>query len=226
MSLALGLLMLAQAVPLAAATVPDDELADQRGGFMLPNGVDVALTVQTQTSLDGNVVLRTVFKADQGPASLTVYAPRSGELVAARTGGPGAATVMPVVTYDSRTGIQISAAGGGPSVSIATPGAGVDVLPAGLARVDAATGAVTDNGVISQTTRGALQTAELTSADLSIAHLAGSAFGSAIANSGSNRAIDTQTTIGLDLRNAGSQLLGSGLLRVEDVTTSAMQFRQ
>lgn len=226
MSLVIALL-LAPGAPLAAASVPDTELADQRGGFTLPNGVDVALTVQTQTSINGNVVLRSVFRADQGPATLAVYAPKPGEQVATQgAAAGGGAAAMPVVTYDSRTGIQVASAANRPAVSIATFGMANDALPAGLARVDAAAGAVTDNGVVTQTTRGALQTAELTAGDLSISHLAGSAFGSAIANSGSDRAIDTQTTIGLDLRNAGPQLLGSAMLRVEDMTTAAMQFRR
>lgn len=226
MSLAIAILLLTPGAPLAAASIPDTELAEQRGGFTLPNGVDVALTVQTQTAINGNVVLRTVFRADQGPATLAVYAPKPGEQVAAQAGTAGGATAMPVVTYDSRTGIQVASGAGRPAVSIATQGMAGEALPTGLARIDAATGTVTDNGVVTQTTRGALQTAELTAGDLSIAHLAGSAFGSAIANSGSDRAIDTQTTIGLDLRNAGPQLLGSAMLRVEDMTTAAMQFRQ
>lgn len=225
MGIAVLLLLFMQDVPLAAASVPDAELAAQRGGFMLPNGVDVALTVQTQTSVNGAVVLRTVFRADQGPATLSVYAPKVGETVAAQGGRTAAGgSAMPTVTYDSRAGIQITPGNGGPTVSIATRG-GDETLQAGLARIDAGTSVATDNGVVSQSAVGGLQRAELRAADLSISHLAGTAFGSAIANSGSDRTIDTQTTIGLDLRNAGSEILGSAMLRVEDVTTNAMQFR-
>ncbi|RZM34130.1 MAG: hypothetical protein EOP67_18725 [Sphingomonas sp.] len=225
MSLVLVLMLLAQDVPLAAVSVPDEELATQRGGFTLPNGIDVALTVQTQTVINGAVVLRTVFRADQGAPTLTVYAPKTGETVAAdRVTTVGGTAGLPTVTYDGRGGLQVTPAVGGPGVSVASGSANAAV-PAGLA-VLAAGGSITDNGTVSQTTTGGLQTAELRTADLSITHLAGTAFGSAIANSGSDRTIDTQTSVGLDLRNVDSTVLASAMLRVEDVASAAMLNRQ
>ena len=172
MSIALLLLLFAQDVPLAAAAVPDAELATQRGGFTLPSGVDVALTVQTQTSINGALVLRTVFRADQGPAVLTTFAQRGGETVAVRDG------------------------------------------------------AVTDGGVVAETARGGQLSAALRGNDISITHLAGTAFGTAIANSGSDRTIDTQTNVGIDLHNAGAMLQASAALRVEDVANAAMAMRR
>lgn len=206
--------------------LPDEILATQRGGFRLPSGIDVALTVQTQTAINGAVVLRSVFQADHGTPTLTVYAPRPGETVAADGGHTGASgdPAMPVVTYDSRNGIQISTSGGAPAVSLTLPG-GAAPVATGLAPVTGE-GIVTDNGMVSQSTRGALQVAELRAADLTITHLAGSAFGTAIANAGNDRAIDTSTAIGIDLRNAGPDVLGSSMLRVQDVAINAMQFRQ
>ena len=226
MSLAILLLMLAQDVPLASIPVPDTELATQRGGFMLPNGIDVALTVQTQTSINGVIVLRSVFRADQGPATLTVFAPKQGETVASG-GNPngGSATNVPTVTYDSRSGLTVTPAQGGPSVVITTRNA-ADAVPTGLTQIANGTQATTDSGVVSQMIKGGLQSAELRAADLSITHLAGTVFGSAIINSGSDRAIDTTTTVGLDLRNAGATILASAALRVEDLAISAMQGRQ
>lgn len=223
MSIALLLFLFAQDVPLAAASLPDTDLATQRGGFTLPNGIDVALTVQTQTSLDGAVVLRTVFRADQGPATLTVYAPKSGETVAAARGTAAAsATAMPTVTYDGRTGILVTPVNA-PNVAVTARGGAGAALEPGLTQVTG--GAVTDNGAISQSVRGGLQSAELRADDLTIAHLAGSAFGSAIANSGSDRAIETQTTVGIDISNAGAQLLGSAALRIEDMAVDAVALR-
>jgi len=226
MSLVLFLLLLAQDVPLAAVSVPDAELATQRGGFTLPNGIDVALTVQTQTAINGAVVLRSVFRADQGAPTLTVYAPKTGETVAAdRVTTVGGSAGMPTVTYDGRGGLQVTPAAGGPGIAIAA-GAATGVVPAGLAVLAAGGSVATDNGTVSQTATGGLQTAELRAADLSITHLAGTAFGSAIANSGSDRTIDTQTSVGLDLRNVDSTVLASAMLRVEDVATAAMLNRQ
>ena len=222
MSLALLLLLFAQDVPLAGVAVPDAELAAQRGGFELPNGIDVALTVQTQTSLNGAIVLRTVFRADQGPATLTVYAPRAGETVAAARGAAGTNTVaMPTISYDSRSGLQVMP--GAPTVAV-TAGAAAAAHEAGLAQV--ANGAITDNGTIAQTLRGGVESTELRAYDLTISHLAGSAFGSAILNSGSDRAIDTQTTVGIELHNVGPTLLASAALRIEDVAIDAMAMRR
>ena len=61
--------------------------------------------------------------------------------------------------------------------------------------------------------------------DIRIVHLTGNAIGSAIANMGSDRAIDTQTTLSIDLRNAGPDVLGSTMLRVEDVGIGALTSR-
>lgn len=158
MSIVLLLLLLAPDVPLAAARVPDTELADQRGGFTLPSGIDVALTVQTQTSLNGATVLSTVFRAQNGAPTLTVTAP--------------------------------------------------------------------GDGVVTQDTQGGRQNVMLRGENISVTHLAGSAFGTAIANSGNDRTIDTQTTVGIDLRNAGPTLLASAALRIEDVANTAMSLRQ
>lgn len=207
--------------------VPDPELAGQRGGFALPNGIDVALTVQTQTTLNGAIVLRTVFRADQGPSTLTAYAPRTGETVLAPTGAAeagSAATRMPTISYDARTGISIAPGATAPGFAIATAAQGADAVPAGLVQV--AAGAVTDNGTIVQADRPGPQSVELRGSDLSISHLIGNAFGSAIANSGSDRAIDTQTVVSIDLRNAGPDVLGSSMLRVQDIATDALRLRQ
>ena len=46
---------------LGPATVPDHELSDMRGGFRLPSGIEVALTVRSDTSVDGALLLRSVF---------------------------------------------------------------------------------------------------------------------------------------------------------------------
>lgn len=225
MSPVLLLLLLAQAGPMAAAPVPDPILAEQRGGFRLPSGIDVALTVQTQSAINGAVVLRTVFQLDKGPASLTIYAPKPGETVAAGDRGTATqGTGMPSVSYDSRNGIQVQPAIGGPNVAISSRSASASAaVPAGLAQV--ASGAQTDAGLVTEAARGGVQTVELRGADLSITHLSGNAFGSAIANTGSDRTIDTTTSVSIDLANAGPDVLGSAMMRVQDVATDAATMR-
>lgn len=55
--------------------VSDAELAQMRGGFRLPNGVEVAMAVQIDSIVNGQLVLRSVLVRDQGPANLEVYSP-------------------------------------------------------------------------------------------------------------------------------------------------------
>jgi hypothetical protein len=61
--------------------------------------------------------------------------------------------------------------------------------------------------------------------DIRIFHLTRNAIGSAITNTGSDRAIDTHTSVSIDLRNAGPDVLGSAMLRVEDVALGALASR-
>jgi hypothetical protein len=228
----LPLLLFAMAAgddPLKAKPVPDAVLAQERGGFSLPGGLDVALTVQTQTAIDGKVVLTTVFKAVEGAPAFTAYVPRPGETVVSHTasGADGAqsAQTMPTVVIDGRNGIRVTPGVAPPVVSIGggTGDAGGGV-PAGL--VEAGAGAVTDAGTIGgNSSSGSLRTIELQGADINVTHLAGSAFGSAIANSGSDRAIDTTTSVGIDLQNAGPDNLGSTMFRVENVAIDALTSR-
>jgi hypothetical protein len=202
---ALMLLGLGQALFGALAPVPDSTLAQERGGFMLPGGIDVALTVQTQTAVDGAVVLRTVFQASQGAPTLTVYAPRAGETVAAAAPAVGAGSAgsrAPSVTYDTRSGFQVTPGTSAPAIGVAAAGAAA--LPAGL---EAVVGGMTDHGVITQGQQGGTRTVELSGSDLTVTHLAGNVFGTAIANSGSDRVIDTQTSVAIDLGAAGAELL-------------------
>lgn len=223
--LALVLVGMGQALFGTVAPVPDEALANERGGFLLPGGIDVALTVQTQTAVNGAIVLRTVFQASQGAPTLTVYAPKAGETVAAPTASVATqgqqATGAPVVTYDSR-GLQVTPSVAAPAIALAA-GAKSGEVPQGL---QAITGGATDNGTITQGAQGGVRTVELSGSDLTVTHLAGNAFGSAIANSGSNRTIDTQTSVAIDLGASGAELMaGSALLRVSEVAGAATAMR-
>ncbi len=222
MSLPALLLLMAQAAPFGVAPVADVELATMRGGFRLPNGIDIALTVQTQTAIDGAIILRTVFRADQGPPTLTAFVPRAGTTVAAAsqgTPGQGAVASNPSIAFDARNGIWVTPGLAMPGIAVladATGQGGSDALPEGL---EVAGDSVRQGGL------GGLQTVALDAADISVIHFAGTAFGSAIANSGSDREIATQTSVAIDIRNAGPDVLGSSMLRAQDVAFSPMQMR-
>ena len=218
-----------------APAEPDPVLAEQRGGLRLPNGLDIALAVQTQTSVNGAIVLRTDFQVDKGPATTTVYVPRSGQIVAAQAGagqgGAGTATGSagaPSIAFDNRNGLQVTPGSGALPVSVSGNGAaagGASPVPAGLAIVSPATVAMTDNGQVTQDIQGGVRTVQLNGADLTVTHLTGNAFGSAITNSGSDRAIDTQTAVSIDIHNAGPDMLGSAMFRAQDMALDAAAMR-
>jgi len=212
-----------------APELPDAVLAEQRGGVRLPNGIDLALTVQTQTAVNGSIVLQTVFSIVDGAPTVTVLTPEPGHTVAAPTtsGEAGASmATAPTVTYDRQNGLQVSA---GRSMVPVNLGGRADAsrpaVPEGLQAIDASTPVSTDAGLVTATAERSVRSVTLAGSDLSITHFAGNAFGSAIANARNDTAIQTETTISLDLRNAGPDVLGSAMLRVEDVALGALGSR-
>ena len=226
------LLLAAQAAtvtpaPYTATPVPDPALADQRGGFRLPNGVDVALTVETQTAINGAVVLKTVFRADQGPPTLTAYVPKAGTTVAAgNSSGTGGATTgtttAPQISFDGRGGVSVTP-GVSTALGVSAAKGAASAVQDGLEAVNGVANTV--NGVVTQADAGAVKTVTLAGADLSVTHLAGNAFGSAVANSASDRVIDSTTSVSIDLANAGPDVVGSAMLRVESVALDAVGMR-
>lgn len=227
MSVLAAVMMLA-AGQYGGPAVSDPVLDQARGGFQLPNGIDVAITVQTQTAVDGAVVLRTVFQANQGAPTLSVYVPKPGEVVAAPASAQTAAGAnsAPTITYDRQGGIQVTQAAAMPPLAVGVTGStSAGETPSGLTAVDAATGVVTDAGTVTRTDRAGIDTVRLDAANLSITHFAGNAFGSAIANSGNDRAIDTTTSVSIGLSNAGPDVLGSAMLRVQDIAGEAIRGR-
>ena len=127
---------------------------------------------------------------------------------------------MPTISYDRQSGIQVIGGVAAPGVALGgRPGA----IPAGLEAVSG--GAATAAGQVSERTQGALRLVELTGADLSVTHIAGGAFGAAIANMGSDRTIDTQTSVAIDLSGAGPDVLGSAMLRAEDLASQVVAGR-
>lgn len=232
------LAMLAQVAPAApiptpvldATPVADPVLAEQRGGFRLPNGVDVSLTVQSQTTVNGAVLLRTVFSLDQQKPSLAIYVPRNGETVPAGASTSAAPTsaasagqaTVPTISYDRNGSLQVTSVVV-PSVSVSGGGPSADAVPTGLTQT--AAGAVTDAGMLSESATNGTHQVTLQGSDFAITHLSGNAFGSAIANSGSDRTIDTQTTVSINLGNAGPDVIGSAMFRVQDMALDAVALR-
>lgn len=220
--------------------VADAELAAYYGKFIAPGGIDLAMAVQSDTAVDGQLVLRSIFTADIGPPSIQVFAPLPGTVgPAVQSGaGRGDAQSLPqnqgVTIMVDRTGansaiVPVSAGSVlSPHVMIAKAEQAAPLPPdnRGLAPV-----AVIPGGSVAQTGAGAVSAVDtyggtrvtLDGAGLSISHLMGAATGSFIVNTANNRVIDTVTTVSIDIRNAEILSMGSSMLRVDGIATLAAQ---
>lgn len=219
----------AHATPFDAVELPEIVLAEQRGGIRLPGGINVALTIDTVTAVDGRIVLQTITRIADASPVVTAYAPEDGASIplAARGGAENLGGTPPQISYDRQHGLTVTA--GLPPVPLTvsrTAGATNEATPAeGLRTLDLSRPVTTTAGLVQARGAGGRSGVELIGADIQIFHLTGNAIGSAIANSGSDRSIDTATTLSIDLRNAGPDVLGSTMLRVEDVALRALATR-
>ncbi len=213
----------AQDFATALDPVSEEMLEGSRGKFLLPNGVEVMMAVQTDTSVDGQLLLRSFFTVDQGPAQLAIYAPASSQ---ATSTGPGSQEqqVRPSdvwVSFDRESGVSLversfrNTAGGvtvssGAQAPVGQSPDGSPALPLTPGgRVDTPNGAVS----LDQLANG--YKVSLTKRDLEVSHVFGQALGSVILNTANDRAIETSTTINLDLMNATPMNVGSAMPRVE-----------
>ena len=206
-----------------SAPVADEMLADSRGKFLLPNGVEVMMAVQTDTSVDGQLLLRSVFTVDQGAPQLAIYAPASAQSTAPGADQQGQ-QVRPSdvwVSFDRESGVSLvernfrnTAGGVTVSSGAQTP---VGESPDGSAALPLSPGGRVDtpNGAVSLDRLGSGYKVSLAKPDLEVSHVFGQALGSVVLNTGSDRAIDTATTINLDLMNATPMTVGSAMPRVE-----------
>lgn len=219
--------------------VSDGELAGTYGKFLAPGGIDIAMAVQSDTAVNGQLVLRSVFTVDQGPATVQVFAPAAGttgpSVQAASDAGQapsGQQNQGLAVTFD-RTGanMSVSPAYGGtwaPNFAVVTGGARAAAATGteGLVPVDVAPGGgsvETGAGQVSAAFTNYGSRVVLEGAGLSISHLMGSGVGSVVANSVNDRTIDTVTTISIGVRNAEALTMESSMLQVDGIATAATQ---
>ena len=208
-----------------APPVPDHELATMRGGFALPTGLSVAMAVQSDTRVDGTLVLRTVYSIDHGAPALQVFAPRDASKTNREAGGASAPTNPGVsLTFDrqngARFGMTTSVA---PNVQVSTGSAtGIGMAGDAGAPVNLDSGSVqVPAGVLDVTRTTAGQRVHLSGDGIDVTHLVGNAIGTAIANTANDRIIDTATTLGLDISGATPNNLGSSMLRVDTLGLDA-----
>lgn len=196
---------LAQSGPGAFSKPPvsEEALSEMRGGFALPGGLDVAVAVQTDTLVNGTLLLRSVYVVDKGPATITVFG---------RTGD--APATAPTVETSSR----------GVTTSFTVTGKAADLggAPEGLTELGLVQGgpsAAAGGGSVRLEKAGSGSQVILDRATLEVRHLAGQAYGSAIANRGNDITIDTVTNINIDVKNATPLNIGSSMLRVDALVT-------
>lgn len=217
----LATIAIATLAAFAAPAVSDTELAQMRGGFRLPGGLEATMSVQTETSLNGGLLLRSVYRVDQGPPSLQVFAPRIGETVRSQaSSGPHSASSTQGainVNFDRQNGISIVRQMATPTstISVGTNPASAQNSD-GLPPLDLSSGPVeTAGGRVSVSDLASGVRTRIEGDGIDASHLFGAAFGSVVSNSGNGRAIDSSTTIALDLRGATALNLGSAMLRAE-----------
>lgn len=220
------------AAPLPAqemgAPLTDAELAELTGKFILPNGGSLALSVTSDTMLNGALVLRTVLTVDQG-SRVQVFGRPDGAAPPAGT-IHGAGQAVPVLTsgasvlFDRRSGAQITP----PTVSTIRVGgtgtAGAGAAELGLTPITVAAGGPavrTPDGLVSVTTLPNGTQVSLAGDQIGIAHLVGPSVATAILNSGNDRTIDTVTTIGIDLHDAAALAMGSAAMKVDALAADA-----
>ena len=220
------------ATPLPAqewgAPLADAALADMTGKFILPGGGSLALSVTSDTMLNGALVLRTVLTVDQGSSVQVFGRPDGAASPTGVTGGAGQA--VPVLTsgasvlFDRRSGAQITP----PTVSTirvgGTGAAGAGAAELGLTPITVAAGGPavrTPDGLVSVTTLPNGTQVSLAGDRIGIAHLVGPTVATAILNSGNDRTIDTVTTIGIDLHDAAALAMGSAAMKVDALAADA-----
>lgn len=227
MSLA-ALPSLAKAPPFAVRLrVKDAELAAMRGGFAVAGGIDVAAAVQMDAGVNGLLVLRTVFRVDQaGATSLAVYAPLPGQAAPAFTAAhtvTTSATVPVVITADRSGGVTTLWPGSTTPALVASSTVGdasVGVAPTGLAPLSVpSTGLRTAGGQLTVSPVPTGTQIALNGQMYSVVQLVGQAFQNVLTNSGNNRAIDTATTINVDLRNTSATQAAAGAARIAGITS-------
>lgn len=196
----------AEAPPFPAeARVADDELDRARGGFILPNGMDVAVGIDIQTLVNGTLALRTVLNtADNGLP--VVFAGTGG--TSSTPSGEGNSTVVP--------GVGVVRVVEGPAPP-AEAGAGQQAIE------------LTPNGPAVLTQLGSVQLAKdeagsivvLNGDSLELRHMIGNFTGTLVANTANDRSIDTVVTVNIDLQNSAVPV-GNAMLRWESIAVESV----
>lgn len=204
--------------PYAEAPVPDAVLARMRGGVRLPNGLDLSLGIDIQTRVDGQLALHTVYASDGAHPGIRVYtdgekpvsvAPTTATITSGPMQGiptlvvdrsPTGTTIVPASASAATT---VNLVNGDPSTWLSGEGqTEIPVTPNGpsVAAAPGDVGLVVDKGNATVT---------LKTPTLEVEQLVGQATGVVVANTADNRAIDTVSSVNVDLQGLSPALLAS-----------------
>ena len=215
-------------------SLSDPELAAVTGKFLLPNGIEIALSVTSDSFVDGRAVLRTNFTIDR-TASVSVFgrtsdsgepAARTGMVTSSGTGttvntGQGVAVIFDRASHTQ----QITPTFAVGNAANVTTGTGTETSPAalGLSPLDVqpGVGVPTADGIVTLTALPRGTQVDLAGNGLAIANLVGQSIATAVINSANNRTIDTVTNVNIDLRSADALALGNAALRVDSLALDA-----
>lgn len=211
-----------------AAKLTDAQLARLTGKFLLPNGAELALSVTSDTLLNGQIVLRTVLTVDRD-SQVQVFGRNGGAAGVAYGGASGGARATTptgvTVALDRQSGLQTVT----PTYNVATPtvsvgGATQTPESLGLSALPVAAGGApvaTADGTVSVAAVPSGTQVTLVGDQYSVANLVGRAVATALVNSASDRTFDTVTNIGIDLRNVAPYQAGAAQMRIDTLALDA-----
>ncbi len=188
-----------------AAKVSDAALQTMRGGIALPGGLNIAIGIAIETRVDGVLALRTQFSTET--PGIQVYAGGPWAGATASGSATAAAATSPTIQYDRNaigTTVVLWPAATFNAVKVGS-GAGANAPVPTMAPLPVSVGGpgvATAFGTVRLLGTATGNIAELTGPDLVIQQAIGQATGAIIANSANNRAIDTATFVGIDVRGA------------------------
>lgn len=189
----------AQAEPAAYATaiVSDAALDTMRGGFELPNGMDISIGIEIDTLVNGSTILRTLLTGSDG-STLQVFA-----------GGPTAT----IDTSNAGKGLTVHVGSTALADGSASNGQLVELTPNGAS-------VVTDSGTVHLVQSNGQSTVLLDGDGLALQHMIGALTGAIVANQGGDRTIDTNVTVNLNVQNSAIPI-GSMLMHLDNVLLGA-----
>ncbi|WP_176593880.1 hypothetical protein [Sphingobium sp. EM0848] len=207
----LGILTFLSVAPVAVKAAPfdsapivkDERLATVRGGFLLPNGMDILLGITVDTLINGQRVLSTVMTLDDA-SHMAVY-----------TGGD-------VQQQSGTTQLLVPGANGSTLVRITQGDASVPGNGGGqpLAVLPNAAPVETPWGTVQLVQSDGQSTVYLQGDGLQLRQMIGAVTGALVANTANDRVIDTTVTVDLDVRHSAIPTAAM-MLRLDNLLAGA-----